>query len=203
MQDFAKALKRISNQTGVSSLEEVIEKCSKHVEENQALLDKERNGQNKLISLLAKKDQLQQQLEEAKSGDGNTLASYDNMEREQNAMVEKLESMKVDRMTLQNLQVELRNGVIMLSDKISLSQDPADSLPQNFLKFQSAIAAEMQNNPNQDLAGQDDLFKQPSSANIRIRMMEDDDRKHDSDSDNEDELFGKQRGPSRIGSRKR
>ena len=58
-------------------------------------------------------------------------------------MVEKLESMKVDRMTLQNLQVELRNGVIMLSDKISLSQDPSDSLPQNFLKFQSAIAAEM------------------------------------------------------------
>ena len=34
-------------------------------------------------------------------------------------------------------------------------------------------------------------------------MMDDDDRKNESDSDNEDELFGKQRGPSRIGSRKR
>jgi hypothetical protein len=78
---------------------------------------------------------LQQKLVEAQSGDGNTLASYDNMEREHIAMTQKLESMKVDRMTLQNLKVELRNGVIMLSDKISLSQDPGDSLPQNFIKF--------------------------------------------------------------------
>jgi hypothetical protein len=46
----------ISGQTGVKSLQEVLEKCSKHNEENQALIDKERNGQNKLISLLTKKD---------------------------------------------------------------------------------------------------------------------------------------------------
>ena len=78
----------------------------------------------------------------------------------------------------------------MLSDKIKLTQDPGDSLPQNFIKFQAAIAAELQNNPNQDLMGQEDMFQQPSNANIRVRMMEDDDRKHDTDSDNDDELFG-------------
>jgi len=50
-------------------------------------------------------------------------------------MMEKLESMNKDRTTLQTLAVELRNGVLMLSDKIGLNQNPGIHLSENFLKF--------------------------------------------------------------------